>query len=274
MIPHRNTVATGCPSSWSLVFKTWWFVTLSIPFHLFSGSIAIVDGPWHQEVGYRWRPAQFDQRRHTGFSLLTPDQTGITFTNVLTEASAAENQIRLNGSGVTLGDIDGDGWCDIYLCNLEGANQLYRNLGNWKFTNVTDQAGVACLGQYSTGATFADVDGDGDLDLLVNGIGVGTRLFLNDGHGIFTEKLDSGLDRHFAATTSALADIDGDGLLDLYVANYRSTTIRTTGFATLRIGGKRMLRPEDRDDLELTPEGRVFEYGEPHVLYRNIGEGK
>src|SRR5439155_954255 len=92
-------------------------------------------------------------------------------------------------------------------------------LGGWRFTNVTAGAGVACAGQFSTGATFADIDGDGDLDLLVNGIGVGTRLFLNDGHGVFSEMVNSGLSRRYGATTSTLADIDGDGAPDLYVCN-------------------------------------------------------
>ncbi|MHB1308213.1 MAG: VCBS repeat-containing protein, partial [Limisphaerales bacterium] len=118
------------------------------------------------------------------------------------------------------------------------------------------------------------VDGDGDLDLLVNGVGTGTRLFLNDGRGSFTEATNTGLNRTLGATTCALADIDGDGDLDLYVANYRTTTIRTTGFAVLNIGGRRVIRPEDRDRLEYTPEGRVLEHGEPDFLYRNEGGGR
>ena len=116
-------------------------------------------------------------------------------------------------------------YADLYFCSLEGGNRLFRNLGNWRFADVTDGAGVACTNQLSTGAVLVDVDGDGDLDLLVNGIGVGTRLFLNDSHAHFTEKLDSGLAHRFGATSMALADIDGDGDLDLYVANYRTTTI-------------------------------------------------
>jgi len=208
-----------------------------------------------------------------GFTLLAPADTGLAFTNVLSEAKAAENQIRLNGSGVALGDIDGDGLCDIYFCRLEGANALYRNLGNWKFEEITASAGVSCDNQYSTGAALADIDGDGDLDLFVNGIGVGTRLFLNDGQGKFIESQESGLIRKFGPTSLALADIDGDGDLDLYVANYRTTTIRTTGFAVLNLGGRRMIRPEDRGHLEYTPEGRVIEHGEPDILYRNDGRG-
>src|SRR5207244_3091149 len=121
------------------------------------------------------------------------------------------------------------------------------NHGNWHFVQALDSPEIACVGDYSTGATFADVDGDGDLDLIVNGVGTGTRLFINDGHGHFQERKDSGLLRRFGATTSALADIDGDGDLDLYVANYRTTTIRTTGFALLKSGQKLMVRDEDRD---------------------------
>ena len=228
---------------------------------------------WRQGIGFRSSPLSPLATGKPGFTLLSSDQTGIDFTNHLSDAKAAENQIRLNGSGVALGDINGDGLCDIYLCGLEGSNVLYRNLGSWKFEDITASAGVACADQYSTGAVFADVDGDGDLDLLVNGIGVGTRFFLNDGKGKFTEAGDGGLTRRFGATTMALADIDGDGDLDLYVANYRTTTIRTTGFANLNLGGKRMIRPEDRDHLEYTPEGRVLEHGEPDILYRNDGGG-
>jgi len=118
--------------------------------------------------------------------------TGIDFTNHLSDTNAALNQIRLNGSGVAAGDVDGDGLVDLYFCGLEGRNALYRNLGQLKFEDVTERAGVACSNQYSTGAVLADVDGDGDLDLLVNAIGGGTRLFLNDGKGRFTEAAEAG----------------------------------------------------------------------------------
>src|SRR2546430_15491840 len=83
-----------------------------------------------------------------------------------------------------------------------------------------DIGNAGCADQLSTGATFADVDGDGDLDLLVNGISAGTRLFLNDGKGKWTEVRDSGLSRTASATSLALADIDGGGGLGLYWTHY------------------------------------------------------
>jgi hypothetical protein len=205
---------------------------------------------------------------------MPPAATGLHFTNTLSGEHAGENQIRLNGSGLALGDVDGDGWCDLFVCAYERPVALYRNLGGWQFTNLTAAAGLDFPGNYSTGATFADVDGDGDRDLLVNAIGSGTRLFLNDGQGHFAEAAAAGLVRQHGAMTSALADIDGDGDLDLYVANYRTNTVRSTGFNLLNVGGRRMVPPAERDHLELTPEGRVLEHGEPHFLYVNDGAGR
>jgi enediyne biosynthesis protein E4 len=224
--------------------------------------------------GFPSVPLSFEHTDPAGFSALPVSRTGIAFSNRLSDQKAAENQIRLNGSGVALGDFDGDGWCDVFLCGLEGGNALYRNLGDWRFAEVDIRSGPACPDQFSTGAVFSDLDGDADLDLLITGIGVGTRLFVNDGQGGFVENHEAGLIGKLGAGTMTLADIDQDGDLDLYVANYRTTTIRTTGFAVLSVGGKRMIRPQDRNRLEYTSEGRVLEHGEPDILYRNDGSGR
>ncbi|MBM3848044.1 MAG: hypothetical protein FJ405_17375 [Verrucomicrobia bacterium] len=115
------------------------------------------------------------------------DRTGILFSNHLARSSAQVNRLLEDGSGVAAGDVDGDGLCDLYFCRLDGPNALYKNLGGWRFQDVTGASGAACADQYSTGAALADLDGDNDLDLIVNATGRGTRCFLNDGNGRFSE---------------------------------------------------------------------------------------
>src|SRR5205814_4006505 len=141
---------------------------------------------WQQDDGFRFQSLEPPKGGKPGFTQLSPAMTGIAFTNVLAQARHITNQIYLNGSGVAAGDADGDGLCDLYFCGLDRPNALYRNLGNWRFQDITTQAGVACAGLDSTGAVFADIDGDGDLDLIVNTIGHGTHIFFNDGKGLFT----------------------------------------------------------------------------------------
>jgi enediyne biosynthesis protein E4 len=212
-------------------------------------------------------------------------QTGIRFTNQLAPARSLTNQIYLNGSGVAAGDVDGDGWCDLYFCGLDNQNQLYRNLGNWTFESITSRAGgVGCAGQASTGVALADLDGDGDLDLLVNGIASGTRLFLNDGRARFIETTESaGLGGRSGSMSLAVADVNGDGWLDVYVVNYRSSTFRDEPEKRFRVntrGGQYELatvdgRPVTEPDLAgrfaVDAVSGVLEQGEPDVLYINQG---
>jgi len=178
---------------------------------------------WHDEPGYRWRGLSVPARGGPGFAELAPSRTGIRFTNTVTLDSALWNRHLAQGGGVALGDVDGDGLPDIYLTSNQGSNALYRNLGDFHFEDITARAGVAMTGRHSTGAVFADVDGDGDLDLLVSTLGGGVALFLNDGHGSFTERTqDAGLGSPAGSMTMTLTDVDGDGHLDLYVANYKT----------------------------------------------------
>ena len=235
---------------------------------------------WREVTGGRIRALPTPAGHRTGFTRMPPDTTGVAMTNSVSEAAMANNRILENGSGVALGDVNGDGWCDLYFARLDGANELYLNRGGWRFERQPEAGGAPCADQPSTGTVLVDVDGDRDLDLLVNGLGFGTRLFLNDGAGHFTESTQHRLSKRLGATSLALADIDGDGDLDLYVTNYRSTTFKDQP-PGLRVEARR----EADGSIRVTPEDRfiavgerdgsaeILERGERDFLYLNQGGG-
>ncbi len=231
---------------------------------------------------YREAPLMISGSTKAGFERLSVETTGIGFTNVLAEQTHLTNQIYLNGSGVAAGDVDGDGRCDLYFCSLDGANELYRNQGKWRFQEITEEAGVACASMAATGAMLVDLDGDDDLDLTVSSIGDGTKLFRNDGTGAFeTWSEESPLNKGNAGMTTTAGDFDLDGDLDLYITNYRTSALMDMGpthFQVKRVDGKRVIthvngRPVTQSHLTnrfvLRPEEGVTELGEVDRLYRN-----
>jgi hypothetical protein len=245
----------------------------------FTANGAAMAWSWSQDPHGRKAVLRDSGTGRPGFSLM---QSAVVFTNLLSDERGLTNQIYMSGSGVAAGDVDGDGWCDLYICGIDTPNRLFRNRGNWQF-----DGGTTLGPKYpSTGATFADVDGDSDLDLLVSGLGRGVGLFVNDGKGRFQDATDeSGLRSQSAAMTLALADIDGDGDLDLYVANFRSSTLQDEANVTFRlaitngetvirsINGRRPTR-EDLVRYSVSPDKTIVEHGEADVLYRNDGRGR
>src|SRR6185295_11407183 len=136
----------------------------------------------------------------------------------------------------------------------EGCSALYRNLGDWKFKDITSSAGVGACDRHSTGATFADIDGDRDLDLVLLATNGPNAIFVNDGHGVFTEHRDLGLDPSGrGGTTIAMADVDGDERLDMYVANYKPFSVDDS-VPPQRRAFNQMVRQVGKDKYEVTPE--------------------
>jgi len=242
--------------------------------------VLAADLSWRTQPGHRVATVSPGTGK-PGFQRMPSQTTGVTFTNRLSEESVDRNHILDNGSGVAVGDVDGDGLPEVYLCRLEGPNALYWNRGDWRFEEGASAAGVACADQLSTGAVFADVEGDGDLDLLVNGIGGGTRLFLNQGQRRFTEAVDAGVGSRRGSHSMALADVDGDGDLDLYVANYRASSFKglseSTKVRLRNVNGRLTVPPEHEDQYQVapTPAGTaLLEIGEVDALFINEGGGK
>src|SRR5262245_39081872 len=107
---------------------------------------------WHAEAGYRWAELMVPPNGKTGFTLLKPEETSLLFTNTLAEEEGAANRVLYNGSGVATGDFDNDGSPDIFLCGLNTSNALFKNVGGWKFKEVTREAGLNFASQYYRGA--------------------------------------------------------------------------------------------------------------------------
>lgn len=210
-----------------------------------------------------------------GFTLTSGAATGLLFTNQLDRSEATANANLMNGSGVALGDYDGDGWCDVYFCGLSSENRLFKNEGNWRFRDVTAEAGVECAGMKSTAAVFADLDGDGRLDLVVSSMGGPNACFINQGGGRFLDTIAaSGLASRLGGMSMALADVDGNGTLDLYQANYGATSILRSGGALniSYVNGKPVVRGRYAQRIRII-DGLMFEMGEPDALFLNDGRG-
>ena len=129
-------------------------------------------------------------------------------------ADSGQSLGNLPSKDVTLGDLDGDGDLDAFVCNtLVNGNRVWMNDGTGAFTDSLQSLGTF----NSEGAMLGDVDGDGDLDAVVANYGQGNTVWINDGHGIFTDSTQRlGT---WNSTDIALSDLDGDGDLDVFVCN-------------------------------------------------------
>ena len=169
-----------------------------------------------------------------------------------------------HGSALAVADVDGDGLLDLYFVNQLGGNQLWRNLGNGKFENITAKAGVGLENRICVAASFADIDNDGLPDLFVTTVKMGNVLFKNLGNQKFQDiTKESGLGYVGHSSGAVFFDFNNDGLLDLFLVNVGIYTSDEKG------RGGFFLAYQDAFASHLKPER-----SEQSILYQNLGGGK
>ncbi len=214
------------------------------------------------------------------FEVVPADRTGVDFVYRWTPQPRYERLLNSSvvGGGVAVGDYDGDERPDLCLTRPAGGCQLYRNLGEFRFTNVTTQAGIHNEASWTTGVTFADVNGDGLLDLYVCCYDSANQLYLNQGNGTFAEKAASfGLDFKGASIMAAFGDYDRDGRLDVYLLTAGMIPQPSQKFRVKFVDGRPVVPEELQEFWQIfyLPGERaaMAEAGQLDHLYRNNGNG-
>ncbi|RYY53098.1 MAG: VCBS repeat-containing protein, partial [Chitinophagaceae bacterium] len=218
-------------------------------------------------------------RPDTLFEKMDPSDTGISFVNSITETreqNVFTYQYYYNGNGVAVGDVNGDGLPDLFFTGNQTPSKLFLNKGNMQFDDITAGSGVAGKTAWRTGATMADVNGDGLLDIYVcySGFGSdtdrGEQLFINnglkDGIPVFTEKAkEYGIDCPGTYTSqAAFLDYDNDGDLDMFQLNHAnefySPFFNTQKLRTLRHPqyGNRLYRNDGGHFTEVSDSARIL----------------
>jgi len=206
------------------------------------------------------------------FELLRPEATGVTFVNELPEDpefNVIDYLNYYNGGGVAVGDVDNNGLPDLYFTSNLGPNRLYLNKGNYRFEEITERAGVAGSGGWTTGATMADVNGDGHIDMYVSAVSHLTMrgsniLYINNGDVSFTDMTEAyGLGHTGYSTQAAFFDYDLDGDLDMYLLNHSTHAERGSVFRPQRgehhpRAGDRLFRNDGERFVDVTAGAGIY----------------
>ncbi|HMU69820.1 MAG TPA: VCBS repeat-containing protein, partial [Chitinophagales bacterium] len=209
----------------------------------------------------------------TLFSRLSASQTGVAMHLDLQETATMNvllYQYLYNGGGVAAGDVDGNGYCDLFFTGNLGQDKLYLNQGNMQFVDATRQANILPPQGWSSGVTMADVNGDGFLDIYVCKSGqFSTRdrhnqLYINNGKGAFVESAKKfGLDDSSFSTQAAFFDMDNDGDLDMFLLNHAVTQLHGFNIGDVRnrrdkYAGNKLFRNDNNYFTDISAEAGIF----------------
>lgn len=202
------------------------------------------------------------------FIVKTPEQTGVHFNNSIIENESLNfftYQYFFNGAGVAIGDIDNDGWEDIFfVSNKKGGNKLYLNKTKFQFEDITAKAGAGGNSDWSTGVTMVDINADGWLDIYVSTVSIkgllksSNELYINNRNGSFTESAKQyGLDFKGHCTQAAFFDYDNDGDLDCFLLNHSAEFAGDYKTAELRkkadpLSGEKLLQNDNGKFTDIT----------------------
>jgi len=200
--------------------------------------------------------------------------SGIEFENYLSRSRT--NLLIETGSGIALGDFDNDGLVDVYLTGSDVANRLYKNIGGFQFEDVTEAAGVDGRIQdqlvWASGATFADIDNDGDLDLYVCNMAAPNLLYVNQNDGTFVEQsLAAGCAYTGASKQANFCDFDRDGDLDMYLLTYQDLPAPREPMFQERDGVVEVI--PGKEEWAGVIDGHKILAGEKDILFQNNGDG-
>lgn len=215
------------------------------------------------------------------FQLQPSSSTGITFDNKVIddgEYNVFNYRNFYNGGGVAIGDVNNDGKPDIFFTANQGENKLYINKGDWKFEDVTAQAGLKGYRRWHTGVTMVDINGDGWLDIYVSnsgGLGGADRaneLYINQKDGTFKEEAEKyGLADKGLSTQAIFFDFDHDGDLDCFVLNNSYRSIESFGYSP---DLRNVRDPKNGDRLYRNDNGKFVDVSAQAGIYGSeIGFG-
>ncbi|MBD1387777.1 VCBS repeat-containing protein [Mucilaginibacter rigui] len=221
------------------------------------------------------------------FKLLSADETSINFVNknvVSDSVNILDYLYFYNGAGVASADFNNDGLEDIYFVSNQGPNKLYLNKGGLKFEDITAKAGVAGTGNWKTGVTVVDINGDGYKDIYVcvvsgyKGFKGKNQLYINNGDLTFTESAAKyGLDFAGFSTQASFLDYDKDGDLDMFLLTSSVHSNDTYGDSTLRFktshdAGDHLFRNDNNKFVDVTANSGIYSAPIGYGLGVSVGD--